>query len=183
MTIAHEVAHQWWAIGVGSDSQRAPFVDESLANYTAILYFEDRYGKEKAKQIMDTHLRETYAMGRMMGGSDRPANLRTSAYAGNIQYGAVVYGKGALYYDALRRAAGDAAFFDALRTYYARYQGRLAAPRDFIGILKTKAPQANADALYARWIEQAHGDEDVTHGKPAGLEDLLGGLLGGIGAE
>lgn len=183
ITIAHEVAHQWWAIGVGSDSQRAPFVDESLANYTAILYFEDRYGKEKAKQIMDTHLRETYAMGRMMGGPDRPANLRTSAYAGNIQYGAVVYGKGALFYDALRRAAGDAAFFDALRTYYARYQGRIAAPRDFVSILKAKAPKANADALYARWIEQAHGDEDITHGKPSGLDDLLGGLLGGIEAE
>ncbi len=147
MTIAHEVAHQWWAIGVGSDSQRAPFVDESLANYTAILYFEDRYGKERAQQMMDTHLRQTYSMGRMMGGPDRPANLRTSAYAGNVQYGAVVYGKGALFYDALRRATGDAVFFDALRTYYARYHNGLAAPRDFINILKTKAPKANVDGL------------------------------------
>ncbi len=32
MTIAHEVAHQWWAIAVGSDSVREPFVDESLTN-------------------------------------------------------------------------------------------------------------------------------------------------------
>jgi aminopeptidase N len=174
------VAHQWWAIGVGSDSQRAPFVDESLANYTAVLYFEDRYGKERAAQIMDTHLRQTYAMGRMMGGPDRPANLRTSAYAGNVQYGAVVYGKGALFYDALRRATGDAAFFEALRLYYARYQGKLAAPRDFINILKAKAPKANVEGLYARWIEGAHGDEDIAGGKPMGLNDLLGGMLGGM---
>jgi hypothetical protein len=180
MTIAHEVAHQWWAIGVGSDSQRAPFVDESLANYTAVLYFEDRYGKERAAQMMDTHLRQTYAMGRMMGGPDRPANLRTSAYAGNVQYGAVVYGKGALFYDVLRRATGDAAFFEALRLYYARYQGKLAAPRDFINILKAKAPKANVEGLYARWIEGAHGDEDITGGKPMGLNDLLGGMLGGM---
>ncbi len=180
MTIAHEVAHQWWAIGVGNDSQRAPFVDESLANYTAILYFEDRYGKERAQQMMDTHLKQTYSMGRMMGGPDRPANLRTSAYAGNVQYGAVVYGKGALFYDALRRTAGDTAFFDALRTYYARYHNGLAAPRDFINILKTKAPKANADGLYARWIEQAHGDDDISGGKPLGLDSLLGGMLGGL---
>ena len=180
MTIAHEVAHQWWAIGVGSDSQRAPFVDESLANYTAVLYFEDRYGKERAGQIIDTHLRQTYAMGRMMGGPDRPANLRTSDYAGNVQYGAVVYGKGALFYDALRRATGDAAFFEALRTYYTRYRGGLAGPRDFINILKTKAPKANVEGLYARWIEQTHGDEDITGGKPLGLNDLLGGMLGGM---
>lgn len=180
VTIAHEVAHQWWAIGVGSDSQRAPFVDESLANYTAMLYFEDRYGKERARQMMDTHLRQTYAMGRMMGGPDRPANLRTSAYAGNVQYGAVVYGKGALFYDALRQKTGDVAFFDALRAYYARYQNGLAGPRDFIRILKDKAPRANVEGLYARWIEGAHGDEDITGGKPVGLDDLLGGMLGGL---
>lgn len=180
MTIAHEVAHQWWAIGVGSDSQRAPFVDESLANYTAILYFEDRYGKERAQQMLDTHLKQTYAMGRMMGGPDRPANLRTSAYAGNIQYGAVVYGKGALFYDALRRSVGDAAFFDALRAYYARYHNGLAGPRDFLSIVNVKAPRANTPALYARWIEQTHGDDDITGGKPMGLDSLLGGMLGGL---
>jgi hypothetical protein len=181
MTIAHEVAHQWWAIGVGSDSQRAPFVDESLANYTAVLYFEDRYGKEKAQQVIDTHLRQTYSMGRMMGGPDRPANLRTSAYAGNVQYGAVVYGKGALYYDVVRRAMGDAPFFESLRTYYARYAGRLAAPRDLVNIFHSKAPHAKVPALYARWIEGAHGDADITGGKPMGVDDLLGGLLGGLG--
>ena len=180
MTIAHEVAHQWWAIGVGSDSQRAPFVDESLANYSAILYFEDRYGKERAAQMMDAHLKQTYSMGRMMGGPDRPANLRTSAYAGNVQYGAVVYGKGALFYDALRQATGDAVFFDALRTYYTRYHNGLAGPRDFINILKTKAPKTNVGTLYARWIEEAHGDEDITGGKPMGLDSLLGGMLGGL---
>ncbi|MBV9863775.1 MAG: hypothetical protein JO316_00345 [Abitibacteriaceae bacterium] len=178
-TIAHEVAHQWWAIGVGSDSQRAPFVDESLANYSSMLYFEDRYGPEVAQKMMDLHLRTTYSMGRMMGGGDAPANLRTSAYKNNIQYGAVVYGKGALYYDALRHAVGDGVFFASLQEYYARYRDRLAGPRSLLTIIERRAPNAHVDALYHRWIEETHGDDDITGGKAMDINDLLGGILGG----
>jgi hypothetical protein len=116
-TIAHEVAHQWWAISVGSDSQRAPFVDESLTNYSAMLYFEDRYGKQTAQKMSEIHLRTAYSMSRMLGGADAPVALRTAAYANNLQYGAIVYGKGALYYEALRTLVGDEIFFRSLRQY------------------------------------------------------------------
>jgi aminopeptidase N len=180
-TIAHEVAHQWWAIGVGSDSVRAPFVDESLTNYCAMLYFEDRYGKEKAQQMMDVHLRTTYSMGRMLGSADVPVALKTSAYGNNLQYGAIVYGKGALYYDALRALVGDEVFFAALRRYYLEYSNKLAGQRTLLDMMKQAAPAKapQIEALFARWIEGTNGDADITGGKPAGLSDLLGGILGG----
>ncbi|MDQ3814528.1 MAG: hypothetical protein M3347_11330 [Armatimonadota bacterium] len=179
ITIAHEVAHQWWAIAVGNDSQRAPFVDESLANYSAIIYFEDRYGREAAARMTELNLKAPYSIGRMLGGADAPVNLKTAAYQNNVQYGAIVYGKGALYYNAVRRAVGDEVFFSSLREYYATYRGRLTGPRDLLEIIKAKAPRANVDALYQRWIEQTHGDEDITGGKAMGIEDLIGGMLGG----
>lgn len=179
VTIAHEVAHQWWAIGVGSDSQRDPFVDESLANYSAMLYFEDRYGPEKAQKMIDVNLKTTYQMGRMLGNPDAPANLRTSAYKNNIQYGGVVYGKGALYYDALRHAVGDPIFFASLREYYATYRDHLAGPRALLNIVARRAPNAHVDTLYQHWIEQAHGDADIAGGKVMNVNDMLGGLLGG----
>jgi aminopeptidase N len=115
VTIAHEVAHQWWAMGVGSDAQRAPWQDESLTNYSAMIYFEDRYGKEKAEQMMDMHLRQAYSMGRMLGSPDAKVNLATDQYVNSMQYGAIVYCKGAIYYDVLRKLVGDDAFFGALR--------------------------------------------------------------------
>jgi aminopeptidase N len=181
MTIAHEVAHQWWAIAVGSDSQRYPFVDESLTNYSALLYFEDRYGKSTAEKMRDLHLKTAYAAGRMLSGRDAPANLAASAYAGDLQYAAVVYGKAALYYDALRRTVGDRIFFDSLREYYRRYSGRIAGPRSLLDIVEAKAPQSGVEALYRRWIEEAHGDEDVGMGNFTGLGDILQQLLQGIG--
>ncbi|MDF2440069.1 MAG: hypothetical protein JWN98_1053, partial [Abditibacteriota bacterium] len=185
-TIAHEVAHQWWAIGVGSDSIRAPWVDESLTNYSAMIYFEDRYGKEAAQQMIDLHLKTPYSMGRMLGNADAPVNLKTAAYSGNVQYGAIVYGKGALFYEALRRTVGDEAFFASLREYYGTYRSRLSDAGSLLQIFQKHAPNRTPAirALYQRWILEAHGDEDITGGKPMGVEDLLGSMLGGsIGTE
>ena len=49
---AHEVSHQWWSGVVGSDAREHPFVDESLAQYSAVLAMEARYGSERAEQEM-----------------------------------------------------------------------------------------------------------------------------------
>jgi aminopeptidase N len=181
-TVAHEVGHQWWAMAVGSDSQRTPFVDESLTNYTAMLYYEDRYGATAAQKMIDLNLKTIYSMGRMLGGGDAPVNLSTSAYTNNMQYGAVVYGKGALYYEALRKLIGDQSFFSALKTYYSRYNLKLAPAKGLLQIVKEQSPgkAAQADALYKRWIEEKHGDDDITGGPATSIGDLLGGLLGGM---
>jgi hypothetical protein len=180
-TIAHEVAHQWWAIGVGSDSERAPWLDESLTNYSSMIYWEDRYGAAKAREMSDAHLKSAYEMSRMLNVNDARADLKTSAYKDNLQYGAVVYGKGALFYGALRKLVGDAAFFAALRDYYARFNGKLAGKNDLRQSFKAQAPAkaAQIDALYTRWIEGAHGDDDISGGKVMTMGDLFGGMLGG----
>ena len=179
MTIAHEVAHQWWAIGVGSDSQRHPFVDESLTNWSALLYFEDRYGRERAEKMSELHLKTSFSMGTMLGGGDKAANLPTASYTNNLQYGAVIYGKGALFYSQLRALIGDEAFFGALKTYYAKYQNRIADADDLKNLIIASSPakKSQIEALYKRWVDEAHGSEDIG----AGLGDAFGGLdLGGI---
>ena len=177
-TLAHEVAHQWWAIGVGSDSQRQPFVDESLTNWSAILYFEDRYGRAKADAMSDLHLKTSFSMGASLGGGDRAANLPTTDYANNLQYGAVIYGKAALFYARLRELVGDEAFFGALREYYADFNGKIADQNSLRGLILAGSPQKKAEieALYARWIEGAHGQEDIGGGLD--LNGILGGMLG-----
>ncbi len=178
-TIAHEVAHQWWAIGVGSDSQKHPFVDESLTNWSAMMYFEDRYGAQKAEQMRDLHLKTSFSMGAMMGGGDKRADLPTSAYTNNLQYGAVIYGKGALFYDELRKLVGDAALFGALRAYYANWNGKIADERVLRNLIIAASPAKRVaiNALYKRWIEEAHGSEDIGGG---GMNLDLGGILGGL---
>lgn len=43
--IAHEVAHLWWGIGVGTDFNAENFLSEAFAEYFAITYFEEKYGE------------------------------------------------------------------------------------------------------------------------------------------
>ena len=52
-TTAHEVGHQWWHGIVGCDSRKHPWQDEALAQFSAILYSEDRYGAQRAKRDGD----------------------------------------------------------------------------------------------------------------------------------
>lgn len=42
--IAHEVAHQWWGVGIGVDWNAENVLSEGLAQYFSITYFEDKYG-------------------------------------------------------------------------------------------------------------------------------------------
>ena len=42
--IAHEVAHQWWGIGVGTDFNAENWLSEGFAEYLSYTYFEEKYG-------------------------------------------------------------------------------------------------------------------------------------------
>ena len=160
--VAHEVAHQWWNATVASDAVQHPFLDESLANFSALLYFERMYGRRVAARHAFVDLRLNYLVHRMAGGEDAPVNLPVTRYATGLQYAAVVYGKGGLFYLALRRLIGDAAFFAALRDYYQSHYLRVATPAELQAAILRHSPDAGeAKALYVRWIEETHGDEDL----------------------
>jgi aminopeptidase N len=173
ISVAHETAHQWWAIGVGSDSRRDPWLDESLTNYCAMLYYKDRYGAEKYKQMVDTNLSESYQMSRMMGFADAKVGGSTDQFSGDLQYGAVVYGKGALFYQALNQLMGDDKFDNALQKYFSLYNGKMANDADLIQTFKNIDPTQSdkIEDLYQHWIWQLHGDADIG---ALSISDLLG---------
>ena len=175
--VAHEVAHQWWHGLVGSDSRQAPFVDESLAQYSAMLYFEDRYGAARARAAGDLNVKASYQTMRLLGEPDGPVD-RPVAGESAASYAGLVYGKGPYYYAALRKRLGDARFFDVVRRYVAAHRFGFAGPEDFTRLAATSAgPDAPAVwALARRWLREAHGDEDL--GKPD-LGGLLGNMMGG----
>jgi aminopeptidase N len=178
--VAHEVAHQWWHGLVGSDSRLHPFVDESLAQYSAVLYFEDRYGAARGRASGDRNVRANYQMMRLLGESDGPVD-RPVAGSSPISYAGLVYGKGPYYYGALRKQLGSARFFEVLRQYAADHRFGFAGPDDFTALAASRAGSGAAavHALARRWLHEARGDEDL--GK-ADLAGLLGGLLGGSGS-
>jgi hypothetical protein len=42
--LAHELAHWWWGIGIGTDFNAENWISEGFAEYLSISYFEDQYG-------------------------------------------------------------------------------------------------------------------------------------------
>lgn len=174
--VAHEVAHQWWNSVIGSNSKKYPYIDEAMANYSAVLYFEHYHGREAAERQMTMQMKLNYQVNRLAGGADRPVNLPASSYNGALEYAGIVYGKGALYFDKLRTVMGDAAFFEALKRYYNEYWFRIAGPNDFTTVAEQRLPGKKTEirATFKRWIEETHGDEDIG---PGTLEALMPEIL------
>ncbi len=169
---AHEVAHQYWHGLVGSDSRLNPFGDEGLAQFSALLYMEDRYGNARADKEAEMQVAMGYRMMRTMGHPDGPADLPVHRFPTPISYGGLVYGKGPIVYRELRKLFGDGSFFATLREYVRTYAFRLAPRRAFIEMLAYQKSEANS--LARRWLDEAHGDEDLGTASMSQMLQMLG---------
>jgi hypothetical protein len=183
--VAHEVAHQWWNATVGSDSRGHPFIDEALANYSAVRYFEVVHSPSKAQKVLQMQVLLNYHMSRMMGNPDRPVDLPTSEFTDMVEYVATVYGKGAMFYLALRDAVGEAVFSQAIQAYYRDRYLAIAGPMDLPDQIKRIVPEqaAEVDDLCQRWLHEAHGDEDLGTMDMTDMLSVMLEMMGDTGTE
>jgi hypothetical protein len=117
--IAHEVAHQWWYGVVGNDQVRHSFIDESLAQFSTLTFFESR-GEEVATTYYENYLRRSYDRARTEGLSD-VIDRSLEGYGSDYEYMVMVYWKGPLVLDMLRWLVGDEGFYDTLSDIYEAY--------------------------------------------------------------
>ena len=120
-TMAHEVAHQWFYSVVGNDQLDEPWVDEALAQYATFLYWQDLYGPSGAADYRGSW-QERWAR---VEGADIPIGLPVRAYGGK-EYGAIVYGRGPLFVEAMARMMGQETFSAFLRDYYETHKWGIA---------------------------------------------------------
>ncbi len=147
--VAHEVAHQWWYSQVGDDQVNTPWMDESLAQYSTLIYEEDTYGEGAAQTILKNVFQMPYDRAKQQN-QDEAVGLPVSAYS-EEQYVEIVYGKGPLFFDAVRKQIGDDKFFKAMQAYYQRYKYQVATPDDLRQTID-QASGENIDPLYNQWI-------------------------------
>ena len=107
------------------------------------------HGKDAARAVLRNNFLNLYTRAKNAG-HDLPVNLPVAAY-NEADYGAIVYGKGPLFYDAIRTRMGDALFFKFLRTYFERYRYKIATADD---ILRTAEDVlgASLQSGYKEWI-------------------------------
>jgi hypothetical protein len=160
--IANKVARQWWYALVGSDTNTYPFMDHALSNYSSILYFEKIYGRANADAQIDLHLKMPYQVYRLLGGVDNKVDRKASDFATCLEYAALVYGKGALFFNALREHMGQELFLKFLRKYVSTYAFCRVQPEDLIAVAVQAGGQNKyIHHLYERWMHACYGDEDI----------------------
>jgi hypothetical protein len=172
---AQGVAQQWWGEVVGSDPARAPVVDEALAQWSALLYVQDVYGEERARQVQEDQLRGVYQIYRSFGGEDRAADSPSREFRNSFQYAAIVATKGALMFVALRQLLGEEKFFKALRAYYEANRLEVADLEDLRAAFVAEAElqqRRMVTRTFDRWLSEKRGDQDIAPPNPQLLAAL-----------
>jgi hypothetical protein len=161
--VAHEVAHQWWACAVASQPRAQPDVDEPLAQFSAAVYVGHAHGPEARRKVLGSQVAVNYQAIRMLGIADGPAGRATSAFQSTGEYAGLVYGKAPFFYQALADRLGDDAVSRGLAEYASEHWMGLARRGDVVTAIAKGAyvPARELQPLFARWFQQAHGDEDM----------------------
>lgn len=112
-TVAHEAGHQWFYNLVGNDQLDEPWLDESLTQFVTWQYYGNQHGERGATGFEES----LYARWSRVY-ENIPIGMPVSAYEG-ASYGAIVYGRGPLFFAALRDKMGEKNFDAFLKDYVA----------------------------------------------------------------
>jgi hypothetical protein len=177
-TVAHEVAHQYFAGLVGADCRHHPAMDEPLAQFAAGEYVKHTMGAAAGERVMSTNVKLNYGLYRLLGGKDQAAAQPVQAFSSALAYAGIVYGKAPYFYEALRRRLGAARLAKALRAAVDESRFKLVTLDEWLSALEHAAggPASGVRALGRHWLYERHGDADldVDEGGEKVLETLLG---------
>lgn len=160
---AHEVAHQWWGIGLDFRSYHDQWLSEAFAHYSGLMYMQlirkdnDLFFNQLEKwrdQIVDN--RKTIFGANVQAG---PIWLggRTNTSSTGGDYNLIIYEKGAWVLHMLRNMLIDIKtmkedrFFAMMKDFYTTYQGKRATTDDFHGIVE-KHIGMDMDWFFNQWV-------------------------------
>ena len=143
----HETAHQWFYSLVGNDQIDDPWLDESLVQYMTWLFYRQKFGEAgdaQMQQVMNGYWSRADK-------ADTPIGLPVQAYD-ERNYGAIVYGRGPLFFNALEERMGEKPFDEFLRIYFQRYEWGIATPA---GLQSAAEDACNCDLsdLFTEWVD------------------------------
>ena len=143
----HEVAHQWFYGLVGDDQLHEPWLDEAAATYAEILYYEAAGRQGRATGMLS----DFRSFLRSYRDPTLPIGLGVGEYADESEYALIVYVKGALFFDALRREIGHVMFTDFLHLYFQTYRYGVA---DGVGFKDLAEDVCGCDltSLFDLWV-------------------------------
>lgn len=179
---AHEVAHQWWGIGVDNRSYHDQWLSEGFAEFSGWWYFLHRLRREKGDEKKFYKMIEEWRK-RIAGnrkyflGSGRQAapiwlGYRTLSSETQGDFNLIIYKKGAWVLQMLRamlldlETMSDDRFAALIGGFYRKYAGSAASTEDFIAFAE-KFTGEDLTWFFEQWVYGAdipeyHFEEEIT---------------------
>jgi len=152
----HEAAHQWWYAVVGCNQVEHAFLDEGLAEYSTLLFYEINpsynVDADETLKAKNSEYRAFYGVYEQLMGSvntvmDRSLNEFSSEY----EYVEICYVKPVLMLSGFRKSVGDRRFFKGLKHFYKTYAYKNATPDCLISSFCHAG--CDAEGYFNSWID------------------------------
>jgi hypothetical protein len=144
--IVHEMAHQWFYNLIGNDQVNEPWLDESLAQYVTYRVFSDWFGSQGAKG----YLASFYQRWDQVDQENIPIGQPVSAYT-QKEYGAIIYGRGAIFFVKLEDQIGTDEIDQFLLAYSDKYKWKIASSVELEADLEESC-DCQLDSTFQEWI-------------------------------
>ena len=146
--IVHETAHQWWQVVVGNNEIEYGFLDEGLAEYSVVLFYEMHPEYNMTRQVMISSAEMTYktfcsVSDKLFGGVNTVMLRSLKEFSSEYEYVNISYLKPCIMYDYLRTTIGEDRFFKGLKRYYQDYAFLNATPYDLVGAFERVGAKTN----------------------------------------
>lgn len=162
-SLGHEILHSWFGNSVETDVSQGNWA-EGLTSYLADwLYHQDqgRGAVHRKKQILTYHSYVPRNNTTTLRSFQSPSHNQPLAR----KQRSIGYIRGAMFFHELRQLLGDSIFFEALRTFYHRFQDRSASWADIEEVFSTTS--ANDLAAFFRQRLERGAVTDITIETPS----------------
>ncbi|MBM3727914.1 MAG: M1 family metallopeptidase [Acidobacteria bacterium] len=157
---AHETAHQWWGNTVISAGYQDDWLQEALANYSAVMFLERRKGPRLLDAVLEDYKRhllsktpdgeEVQSVGPVTQG------LRLQSSKNPDAWRTIMYEKGTWILHMLRRQLGDERFLALLADLTKRYRFAPLSTAAFQSAaseqMPATAPDRKLEAFFENWV-------------------------------
>lgn len=156
--IAHETAHQWFGDAVTTREWPHVWLSEGFATYFAAVWAEQSRG-DTAMLAEVRGMRQTVLNDKLT--AEKPIVDETLS---DLRYvlNSLVYQKAGFTLHMLRQEVGDSAFFQGVRSYYAKYRHGNALTNDFAREMEASSGK-KLDWFFDQWMRRP-GFAEVTAG-------------------
>jgi hypothetical protein len=155
---AHEVAHQWWGLGVRAKSPRDTWIEEGFAEFSSLWYMlkvklDPGRVYDLLEEKRDDILEIKDEAGPTWLGRYHLQNLED----GGLHYNLMVYDKGAWIVHMLRSllmdldTQDDTEFGDAIKSFYQTYAGQAVTTADLESHLESQVG-FELDWFFRQWV-------------------------------